>query len=69
MANREDFLAISDSTATATQVIQAQFITSFVLQLLLSGALSMLWNIFNNLQILLALNLFYVKFPGNVTIV
>ena len=46
--------------------METQFITSFILQVFLSGALSMLWNIFNTLQIILALNLLMVSFPANI---
>ena len=46
--------------------MEAQFFLSFVLQLFLSGALSMLWNIFNTLQIILSFNLLMVSFPANI---
>ena len=40
-----------------------------ILQFFLSGALSLLWNIFNTLQLLLALNLLLVDLPANITLI
>ena len=39
---------------------------TFVVNLLLSGTLSQLWNVFNTLQLLTALPLFAINTPGNV---
>ena len=40
-----------------------------VFQFFLSGAFSMLWNIFNTLQLLMALKLLLVNLPVNVTFI
>ena len=37
------------------------------MQIIFNGAFSMLWNVFNTLQIILALPLLLVNFPGNST--
>ena len=44
----------------------SQFAVTFVINLLLSGTLSQLWNVFNTLQLLTALPLFAINTPGNV---
>ena len=48
--------------------MQSQFLASFILQIFMSGALSMLWNIFNTMQIILLLNLMLINFPANVSL-
>ena len=42
---------------------------TFVINLLLNGVMSQLWNIFNTLQIILALPLLSVMMPSNVILV
>ena len=54
---------------SAKNAIVGQFSVSMILQFFLSGALSLLWNIFNTLQILLALNLLLVDLPANITLI
>lgn len=66
MPSQEEFKELSDQVGSAKSIMETQFITSFILQVFLSGALSMLWNIFNTLQIILALNLLMVSFPANI---
>ena len=66
VASQEAFEKLDGQAKGAQNVIQGQFFASFVLQIFMSGALSMLWNIFNTLQIILALNLLMISFPANV---
>ena len=49
MASSEEFEQIAGARESTVDVLKAQFLTSFALQFVLSGALSMLWNIFNTL--------------------
>lgn len=42
---------------------------SFILQFFIVGALSLLWNIFNTFQLLIAFELLQVSFPSNVTLI
>ena len=49
MASEEEYLVVQESTEQAKTALQGQFLGSFFLQLFLSGALSMLWNIFNTM--------------------
>lgn len=44
----------------------SQFVTSVFLNIILSGTLSQLWNIFNTMQLLTSLPMFSIKTPGNV---
>ena len=39
---------------------------SFTMQFVLNGALSLLWNIFNTLQIIMAMELLALALPANV---
>lgn len=66
MASQEEFQQLSDQAESTKTVMETQFLTSFILQVFLSGALSMLWNIFNTMQIILAFNLLLVTFPANM---
>ena len=67
MADEASYLSLKDMSESVTNVIQGQLLSSVALQVVFSGALSMLWNIFNTLQILMALPLLMITFPGNVT--
>ena len=49
------------------EVAQGQLFSSFALQIIFNGAFGMLWNIFNTLQVILALPLLMVNFPGNTS--
>lgn len=69
MASEEEYLSLSEKLDTASETAQTSFVSSFILQFIMSGALSMLWNIFNTMQILMALNLLMVTFPANVEMV
>ena len=60
----ERFESTLDSTANA---MTSQFAVTFVINLLLNGVMSQLWNIFNTLQIIMALPMLQVMMPGNVT--
>ena len=66
MASQEAFEKLDSQAKGTKNAIQGQFLASFILQIFMSGALSMLWNIFNTLQIILALNLLMISFPANV---
>ena len=47
-------------------VLTSGFALTFILSLLLKGVMSQLWNIFNTLQIILALPLMDVVMPVNL---
>ena len=47
----------------------SQFAMTFVINLLLNGVMSQLWNVFNTLQIIMALPLLNVLMPSNVLLV
>ena len=68
LASVEEKKRLNDQADSAQEVMGAQFLTSFVVQFFLSGALSLLWNIFNTLQILLALEMLNLVMPANVTV-
>lgn len=55
--------AIAEATVA---VAQSQLVISFLLNFLLSGVMSFLWNIFNTMQIITSLPLLKVKLPANV---
>ena len=57
---------LQSAVDSAQNFMFGQFAVSFIINLLLSGTLSQLWNIFNTLQLLTALPLFAIKTPGNV---
>lgn len=40
-----------------------------VMQIFLSGALSLLWNIFNTLQLVIAMKLVLISMPANVELI
>ena len=67
-ASQEAFEKLDGQAKGAKTAIQSQFFASFILQIFMSGALSMLWNIFNTMQIILLLNLMMISFPANVSL-
>ena len=58
--------SITDNADSFNSMMDNSFITTFAGQFVLSGALSMLWNIFNTLQLIVALELFRIHMPANV---
>ena len=64
--NEEDMILLEDTMSSAIELFQGQFAMTFALNLLLKGVMSQLWNIFNTLQIILALPLLAVEMPSNV---
>ena len=64
--SKEELLSLERTTEAATQLIAGQFVTSLILNIVLSGTLSQLWNIFNTMQLLTALPMFAINTPGNV---
>ena len=62
----QELQQLESAVDSAQNFMLGQFMISFVVNLLLSGTLSQLWNIFNTLQLLTALPLFAINTPGNV---
>ena len=66
----EEERAVIESTAeTVEDILTTSIVLSFILNLLLSGVMSQLWNIFNTLQIILLLPHLAVLMPANVELV
>lgn len=66
LSSQSDFDTLS-STAEATQtVLTTGFVLTFVVNLVLNGVMSQLWNVFNTLQIIMVLDLLAVVLPSNV---
>jgi hypothetical protein len=55
VASQNEKATLTDQADSATKLLAGQFLTSFGTQFFLSGALSVLWNVFNTQQILVAL--------------
>lgn len=47
--SKEELVSLESTTEAATQLIAGQFVTSLILNIVLSGTLSQLWNIFNTM--------------------
>lgn len=62
----DELVSLQSTSEAASQVIAGQFVSSLILNIILSGTLSQLWNIFNTMQLLTSLPMFSVKTPGNV---
>ena len=69
MPSAEELQTLQTSAEAAEGALTTGFVVTFVLQFLLSGVMSQLWNIFNTLQIIMAMKLLAVMTPVNVTIV
>ena len=67
--SEEDKVAIENAAETFETILTASFALSLLLNLLLSGVMSQLWNIFNTLQIILSLPLLAILLPANVQLV
>ena len=69
VSRAEEMEKIESTVAQTENFMIGQFILSLLLNLVLSGTLSQLWNIFNTLQLLTSLPLFQVNTPANVVAV
>lgn len=67
--NEAEFVSLQSTLDNASSVMQSQFAFTFALNLLLNGVMSQLWNIFNTLQIIMALPMLQVQIPGNIVLV
>lgn len=65
-ADSEEAAKVGATAAAAKQVLAAGFSMSFAVSILLNGVMNQLWNIFNTLQIIMALPLLPVIVPTNV---
>ena len=64
--SKEELDSLTSTGESAENLIVGQFVLSLFINLLLSGTLSQLWNIFNTMQLLTALPLFEINTPGNI---
>ena len=60
---------MQEATESAKGVLSTGFVFTFILNLLLNGVMSQLWNVFNTLQIIMALPLLTVIMPANIIFV
>ena len=58
--------SIKISAQTIKSLLTGGLVISFLINILLNGVMSQLWNTFNTLQILIAMPLFDVIMPANV---
>ena len=54
---------------SANSAMKGNFLTSFITQFFLNGSLSLLWNIFNTLQLIIGLEYLSVIMPSNVALI
>ena len=64
--SKEELDSLTSTGESAENMIAGQFVVSLVLNLVLSGTLSQLWNIFNTMQLLTALPLLDINTPSNI---
>ena len=64
--SKEELESLTSTGESAENAVAGQFLFSLLLNLVLSGTLSQLWNIFNTMQLLTALPLFAINTPGNI---
>ena len=69
LANKDDLEMLQSTADTASDALALGFAMTFGLNLILSGVMSQLWNVFNTLQIITALPLLSVILPANLTFV
>ena len=69
MRNKKDKETLEKAIDVVTTVLTVTIVISFAISLLLHGVMSQLWNIFNTLQIILAMPLLAVILPANFLIV
>ena len=67
--NEEELLTLEATAEAVKTVFMVGFALTFILNLLLNGAMSQLWSVFNTLQIILAMPLLAVIMPANVLLV
>ena len=60
---------MQEAVESAEGVLSAGFVLTFLLNFLLNGVMSQLWNVFNTLQIIMALPLLTVIMPANIIFV
>lgn len=58
--------SLQKSGEAAQSLIGTQFITFAILHIVMRGAMSQMWNIFNTMQLLTAIPLFAINTPSNV---
>ena len=66
MVNSSHAETLISASTVVRDVVVSGFVLTFLLNLLLKGVMSQLWNIFNTLQIILALPMMNVVMPVNV---
>ena len=59
-------VTLTETAEVVVDVLTTGFALTFILNLLLNGVMSQLWNIFNTLEIILALHMLSVILPANV---
>lgn len=69
MKSLAELVSLEGTSETLEGVLSSSFGLTFLVNLLLNGVMSQLWNIFNTLQIILALPLLSVVMPANVVFV
>ena len=69
MMSKAEAEALQSTAETVDTFMKTGFVVTFILNLALKGVMSQLWNIFNTLQIILALPLLTVVMPANVVMV
>ena len=66
LSSQDEQDQLEGAATRVTEAMQSQFLLSMALQFALKGAISMLWTIFNTLQLILALPLLSIQAPSNV---
>ena len=69
MKNLAELVSLEGTAESLEGLLSSSFGMTFLLNVFLSGVMSQLWNIFNTLQIILALPLLAVVMPANVIFV
>ena len=69
MKNLAELVSLEGTAESLEGLLSSSFGMTFLLNLFLNGVMSQLWNIFNTLQIILALPLLAVVMPANVIFV
>ena len=69
LAKQGDLEKLTAAADATESLFAASFAITFIINLLLSGVMSQLWNIFNTLQIILALPFLTVLMPANVVFI
>ena len=69
LRDKGDLAYLTSSAEAVGDTLKAGFALTFILNLLLNNVMSLLWNIFNTLQIIMALPMLNVLMPANVVFV